>query len=204
MLFRSVSRGTPVVVGADGRVVATATEKRRFALALNDDGYGPSDHSSFYGKGVPVLFFFTGTHDDYHRPTDTAERINYDGLARVASFARRIVHALQESDARPTFAAARVEQTARATGFRVYLGTVPSYGESASGMKLEGVREGSPAAAAGLKAGDVIVRLAGRDVRNVYDYTQALSEMKAAQEYEVEVMRSAERLKLKITPSARK
>lgn len=199
-----VPDGVPVVVAANGAVVATAGMRRPFALSLNEDGYGPSDHSSFYGKQVPVLFFFTGTHDDYHRPTDTAERINYEGLAAVASLVGRLLADLQAAERRPAYTTAKVEQTARATGFRVYLGTVPSYNESTDGMLLEGVREGSPAAAAGLQAGDRVVRLAGRDVRNVYDYTQALSGMQAGQEYEVEIVRGAERLKLTLTPAARK
>ncbi|MCA1633980.1 MAG: M20/M25/M40 family metallo-hydrolase [Acidobacteria bacterium] len=196
---------TPVVVtGSNGRVVATAVPVQRFTLRLNEDGFGPSDHSSFYAKRLPVLFFFTGTHEDYHKPSDTAERINYEGLARVADFVRELVGELQSSDARPTFTVAKTETNARSTGFRVYLGTIPSYGETTDGLKLDGVREGSPAESAGLKAGDLIVRLAGRDVRNVYDYTQALSEMKAGQPYEVEVVRDTQRMTLKITPAARK
>ncbi len=196
---------TPVVItGSNGRVVATAAPGQRFTLRLNEDGFGPSDHSSFYAKRLPVLFFFTGTHEDYHKPSDTAERINYEGLARVADFVRAIVGELQASDARPTFTTAKTEANARSTGFRVYLGTVPSYGESTDGLKLDAVREGSPAEAAGLKAGDRIVRLAGRDVRNVYDYTQALSGMKAGEQYEVEVVRDGARMTLKVTPAARK
>ncbi|HEV3467934.1 MAG TPA: M20/M25/M40 family metallo-hydrolase [Pyrinomonadaceae bacterium] len=193
-----------IVTGTDGRAAVEATPRRPFRLRLNEDGFGPSDHSSFYARRVPVLFFFTGTHEDYHKPSDTAERINYDGLARVAELVRDLVREIQSADARPTFTQARAESSGRATGFRVYLGTVPSYGDSSDGMKLDGVREGSPAAAAGLRAGDVIVRLAGREVRNVYDYTQALSEMKAGQEYEVEALRDGQRLSLKITPAARK
>ena len=187
-----------------GAGVATATPAPLFTLRLNEDGYGPSDHSSFYSKKVPVLFLFTGAHEDYHKPSDTADKINYEGEARVLSFAREIVYDLQAAERRPTFAVARAEGPSRPTGFRVYLGTVPSYADSADGLKLDGVREGSPAEAAGLKAGDKVVKLAGRDVRNVYDYTQALSEMKAGQEYEVEVLRDAQRLALKITPAARK
>ena len=136
-----------------------------------------------------MLHFFTGLHEDYHKPSDTAERINYEGLARVADFVREIVGELQSNDARPTFTVAKTEANTRSTGFRVYLGTIPSYGETTDGLKLDGIREGSPAEAAGLKTGDRIVRLAGRDVRNVYDYTQALSEMKAGQQYEVEAPR---------------
>lgn len=193
-----------VVTGADGRAVATATTAERFQLRLSEDGYGPSDHSSFYSKQVPVLFFFTGSHEDYHKPTDTADRINYDGEARVLEFVREIVYDLQDTDKRPAYATAKSDAATRRTGFNVSLGTIPSYADSTDGLKLEGVREGSPAQAAGLAAGDVIVKLAGRDVKNVYDYTQALSEMKAGQEYEVELLRGGQRLTLKIIPAARR
>jgi Zn-dependent M28 family amino/carboxypeptidase len=193
-----------VITGTDGRVVATATRAPLFALRLNEDGYGPSDHSSFYARKVPVLFLFTGAHEDYHKPSDTADKINYEGEARVLQFAREIVYDLQAADRRPTFTVAKAESNSRSTGFRVYLGTIPTYADSSDGLKLDGVREGSPAEKAGLKAGDKVVKLAGRDVRNVYDYTQALSEMKAGQEYEVEVVRDGQRLTLKITPAARK
>jgi aminopeptidase YwaD len=199
--------GAPIpisVVGANGRAAVIATPAEIFALRLNEDGYGPSDHSAFYARRVPVLFFFTGSHEDYHKPSDTADRINYEGEARVLQFVREVVYQLQASDRRPTYAVAKSEASARSTGFKVSLGTVPSYGDSSDGLKLDAVREGSPAAAAGLKAGDKIVKLAGRDVRNVYDYTQALSEMKAGQEYDVEVLRDGQRLSMKVTPAARK
>ncbi len=176
----------------------------KLSLSLNEDGYGPSDHSSFYAKQVPVLFFFTGTHDDYHKPTDTAEKIAYDDEARVIRFVAGLVRAIDARQQRPTYAVAKSQAQGRSVGFRVYLGTIPNYAESNDGMTLDGVREDSPAAAAGLKAGDKIVKMAGREVRNVYDYTYALGEMKAGQEYEVEVVRGGERLKLKITPLARK
>lgn len=193
-----------IVTGTDGRTAVTATPAPRFALRLGEDGYGPSDHSAFYARRVPVLFFFTGTHEDYHKPSDTADRINYEGEALILQLVRDVVYSLQSADSRPTYAVARPEANARATSFRVSLGTVPSYADGVDGVRLDAVREGSPAAAAGLKAGDRIVKLAGRDVRNVYDYTQALSEMKAGQEYEVEVVRDGQRLPLKITPAARK
>ena len=196
-------RAPIAVTGADGRGVLTATPAERFALRLSEDGYGPSDHSSFYARRVPVLFFFTGSHEDYHKPSDTADRINYEGEALILQFVRDIVERLQASDARPTYAVAKSEANTRTT-FRVSLGTVPSYADSTDGLKLDAVREGSPAAAAGLKAGDKVVKLAGRDVRNVYDYTQALSEMKPGEEYEVEVVRDGQRLTMKIVPAARK
>ena len=173
-------------------------------LTLNEDGFGPSDHSSFYAKQIPVLFFFTGSHEDYHKPSDTADKINYQGQARIVAFVALMVQEVDKSDKRPSYAVAKSDSTGRASGFRVYLGTIPNYGESNDGLLLDGVRDDSPASKAGLKAGDKIVKLAGRDVRNVYDYTYALGEMKAGQEYEIEVMRGGERLKLKLTPAARK
>jgi hypothetical protein len=197
------SKDPIVVTGSNGQTAVTARPAERFALRLSEDGFGPSDHSSFYARRVPVLFFFTGSHEDYHKPSDTADRVNYEGEAQVLQLVRDIVYRLQERDARPTYAVAKAEANTRTT-FRISLGTVPSYGESTDGLKLDAVREGSPAAAAGLKAGDKIVRLAGRDIRNVYDYTQALSEMKAGQEYEVELLRDGQRLKLKVTPAERK
>ncbi len=178
----SAANNFPIVVGANGQPVVTMNPTKQFMLTLNEDGYGPSDHSSFYSKQVPVLFFWTGTHNDYHKPSDTAEKINYEGEASIVAFVDRI----------------------RSMGFRVYLGTIPNYAESNDGLKLDGVRDDSPASKAGLKAGDRIVKMAGHEVKNVYDYTYALGEMKAGQEYEVEVVRGSERLTLKITPAARK
>jgi C-terminal processing protease CtpA/Prc len=183
---------------------ATANFIKEFDLTLNEDGYGPSDHSSFYLKQVPVLFFFTGSHEDYHKPSDTADKINYKDQARIVTLVARLVQDVDKNDKRPSYTVAKSDSNGRSLGFRVYLGTIPNYGEANDGLLLDGIRDDSPAAKAGLKAGDKIVRLAGRDVRNVYDYTYALGEMKAGQEYEVEVMRGGERLKLKLTPAARK
>ena len=196
--------GVPVVTGSNGRPVVTLDPGKGFVLTLNEDGYGPSDHSSFYAKQVPVLFFWTGTHNDYHKPSDTADKINYEGEARIVDFVDRIIRDIDKSDKRPAYTVAKSESAGRSTGFRVYLGTIPNYADSNDGLLLDGVRDDSPASKAGLKAGDKIVKLAGRDVRNVYDYTYALGEMKAGQEYEIELMRGGERLKLKLTPAARK
>lgn len=199
------AHGTPVVVAANGETIVRANPGERFALTMTEDGFGPSDHASFYARQTPVLFFWTGTHEDYHKPSDTADRINYEGEHKIVTFVSDIVRAVDASDRRPTYTLAKSDAAAgRSTGFRVYLGTIPNYAETGDGLKLDGVREDSPAAKAGLRAGDVIVRLAGRDVRNVYDYTYALGEMKVGVEYEVEVVRAGERLKLKLTPAARK
>jgi Zn-dependent M28 family amino/carboxypeptidase len=187
-----------------GTGTGTANFIKDLELTLNEDGFGPSDHSSFYAKQIPVLFFFTGSHEDYHKPSDTADKINYEGQARIVALVARMVQAVDNNDKRPSYTLAKSDSTGRASGFRVYLGTIPNYAETNDGLLLDGVRDDSPAAKAGLKAGDKIVTLAGRDVRNVYDYTYALGEMKAGQEYEVEIMRGGKRLKLKLTPAARK
>lgn len=174
-----------------------------FKLQLNEDGFGPSDHSSFYGKKIPVLFFFTGTHLDYHKPSDTADKINYAGLLKITDYIEQIAKQIDQNPKRPTYEVAKSSGTMGGRrGFNVSLGTIPSYGDSTDGLVLDGVRDNSPAAKAGLKAGDKIVKLAGHDVRNVQDYTFVLGEMKAGEEYEVVIMRGAERSTLKIVPAA--
>ena len=180
-----------------------ATEKT-FQLTLNEDGFGPSDHSSFYAKQIPVLFFWTGTHTDYHKPSDTFEKINYEDEVRILALVARVVNQLDTADNRLTYTTAKSDATPRTGGFRVYLGTIPSYADSDNGLLIDGVRDDSPAAKAGLKAGDRIVKIGTRDIKNVYDYTYALGEMKAGEEYAIEVMRGTERLSLKIKPEARK
>jgi hypothetical protein len=189
---------------ANGSLTASLDSIRALDLTLSEDGYGPSDHSSFYAKKVPVLFLWTGTHEDYHKPSDTADKINYEDESHILSFVARIIRSIDANDARPVYTVAKSESQGRTMGFRVYLGTIPNYADSGDGLLLDGVRDDSPAAKAGIKAGDRIVKLAGREVHNVYDYTYALGEMKAGQEYEVELLRGTERMKLTITPAARK
>ena len=181
----------------------TADSSRSFALTLNEDGYGPSDHSSFYGKQVPVLFFWTGTHTDYHKPSDTWDKINYADQARVLDLVAYIVRDIDGTEKRLTYQTAKTEATPRTGGFRVYLGTIPNYAESTDGLLIDGVRDDSPAAKAGIKTGDRIVKIGTRDIKNVYDYTFALGEMKAGEEYVVELVRGTDRLTLKIKPIQR-
>ena len=181
----------------------TADSSRSFSLTLNEDGYGPSDHSSFYGKQVPVLFFWTGTHIDYHKPSDTWDKINYADQARVLDLVAYIVREVDSTEKRLTYTTAKTEATPRTGGFRVYLGTIPNYAESSDGLLIDGVRDDSPAAKAGIKPGDRIVKIGTREIKNVYDYTYALGEMKAGEEYVVELVRGADRLTLKIKPIQR-
>jgi aminopeptidase YwaD len=151
-----------------------------------------------------VLFFFTGAHSDYHKPSDTFDKINYDDEARILSLVARIVRDVDAMDKRLTYVTAKSDPAPRTGGFRVYIGTIPNYADSTNGLLIDGVRENSPAAKAGIKAGDRIVKIGNREVKNVYDYTYALGEMKAGQEYVFEVIRGGEKLTLKVTPEARK
>ncbi|MBC7900293.1 MAG: M28 family peptidase, partial [Saprospiraceae bacterium] len=125
----------------------------RFLLQLNEDGFGPSDHSSFYGKKIPVLFLFTGTHENYHKPSDTADKINYAGLTQITAFIGNVVRAIDQNQQKPTYSVAKSSGTMGRTGFSVSLGTVPNYADSTDGLLLDGVRDNSPAAKAGIKAG---------------------------------------------------
>jgi hypothetical protein len=177
-----------------------------FSLALQDDPYLPTDVTSFYVKNVPVLNFFTGAHEDYHRPSDTAEKLSYDGLERVTNFAEQIILDLAQTPERPDFA--KVERSNPTGGgretLRAYLGTIPDYTTEVKGVKLSGVRGGSPAEKAGLKAGDVIVEFAGQKITNIYDYTYALDAVKIGQPVQIVIERDGQRVTLTATPEARK
>ncbi len=185
-------------------------EKRNIAagfnLALQDDPYLPTDVTSFYVKNVPVLNFFTGAHEDYHRPTDTADKLNYEGLERVATFAKQIVADLVQTPERPDLA--KVERSkqmgAGRETLRAYLGTIPDYTTEVKGVKLSGVRGGSPAEKAGLKSGDVIVEFAGQKIANIYDYTYALDAVKIGKPVKMIVERNGQQTTLTVTPEARK
>lgn len=181
----------------------SVTGVSNFVLQLNEDGFGPSDHSSFYSKQIPVLFLFTGTHLDYHKPSDTADKINYGGLTRITAYVSEIAKSIDQTASRPSYTVAKASGvTGGRMGFTVSLGTIPSYADSTDGLVLDGVRDNSPAAKAGIKTGDKIVKLAGKNVRNAMDYTYVLGEMKAGEEYEVVLIRGSETLTLKIIPAA--
>jgi C-terminal processing protease CtpA/Prc len=176
-----------------------------FSLQLIDDPYAPTDVTAFYPKGVPVLQFFTGSHEEYHRPTDTPETLNYAGLERVTKFVEAIVKDLASTWERPDYL--KVERSAREgsrDALRVYLGTIPDYATEVQGVKLSGARGGSPADKAGLKAGDIIVEFGGQKIANIYDYTYALDAAKIGQPVKIVVKRGEERVEVTVTPEARK
>jgi Tol biopolymer transport system component len=184
-------------------------EKRNVAAGFNavlqEDPFLPTDTTSFYPKGVPVLSFFTGTHDDYHRPTDDADKLEYDGLLRITKFAGGIISDLVTAPARPDYVKVeRSAPTGSRENLRAYLGTIPDYATEVAGVKLSGVRGGSPAEKGGLKGGDIIVEFGGQKVANIYDYTYALDAVKIGQPVAIAVMREGKRVALTVIPEARK
>jgi Tol biopolymer transport system component len=185
-------------------------EKRNVAAGfqanLLDDPYVPSDATAFYPKGIPVLHFFTGSHEDYHRPSDDADKLNVEGIERITKFARGLVNDLVNQPARPDYVTVARAETGRGNRetLRAYLGTIPDYTQEVEGVKLSGVRGGAPAEKAGLKGGDVIVEFAGQQIKNVYDYTYALDAVKIGQPVDVVVLRDGKRVKVTVVPEARK
>jgi aminopeptidase YwaD len=190
------------------RMLSQYDRDSTFTLKTIADGYGPSDQAEFYGKDMPVLHFFTGTHNDYHRPSDTWNKINYDGEQKIVRYVYNIVSDLDTLSQRPEYV--KTQSTAPmasgdSRGFSVTLGIVPDFaGESAAGMRIGGIRPNGPAERAGLKSGDIIVKMAGKKVMNIYDYMGVLGELKAGDKVEVEVMRAGKAMNVTATMDKRK
>ena len=177
-----------------------------FDLGVQTDPYLPTDTLSFNNAGVPTVNLFSGSHEDYHRPTDTPDRINYDDLERVARFAALLARRAANQAAPLEFV--KVERTLQQGGsrdtVRAYTGTIPDYASEVEGLLLGGVMEGGPAAEAGLQGGDVIVEFAGQKIANIYDYTYALDAVKIDVSVEVVYLRDGERHETILTPRARR
>jgi Tol biopolymer transport system component len=176
-----------------------------FNLTLQEDPYLPTDTTPFYPKNVPVIAFFTGSHEEYHRPADKPDTLNYEGLERIAKFARALITDLASGAERPAYA--KVEKRDSGGGreqLRAYLGTIPDYAQEVAGVKISGTRGGSPAEKAGLKGGDIIVEFAGQKIANIYDYTYAMDAVKIGQPVKVVVLREGKRVELMATPAVRK
>ncbi len=171
-------------------------------LSTNKGGFGASDHSSFYAADIPVLFLFTGAHEDYHRPSDTADRINYPGMVEVVGFGADLTLRVADLPQRPTFQKVADEGAGERRGFKVRTGAIPEYGFEGPGVKLSGARGGSPADKAGLKAGDIVLRFGDRDIRNIYDYMYALGDHKAGETVVLKVQRGKRTLELPVTLEA--
>jgi Peptidase family M28/PDZ domain/PA domain len=189
-----------------GRILEQANVAAGFELIIQPDPYQPTDVASFNLAGVPCLTLFTSTHTDYHRPSDTADKINFEDLDRVISFAAAIVKRVGDTPEAPQFT--KVEQPTQSgagrAGVRVFTGTIPDYATNVKGLLLGGVIGGGPAEQAGLQKGDVIVEINGQTIANIYDYTYALETLKIGEAVKVVYMRGNERRETTLTPAARK
>jgi Tol biopolymer transport system component len=175
------------------------------SITLQEDAYLPTDATSFFMQGVPILSAFTGSHSDYHTPRDTPEKLNYQGMAQIAHLVARVTQSLATREEVPDYIPqAGPEKGPARAHLRAYLGTVPDYAESdVRGVKLAGVAEKGPAAQAGVRGGDVIVELAGKKIENIYDYTYAIEALKIGQPVKIVVERSGTQIELEVTPQSR-
>jgi hypothetical protein len=177
-----------------------------FDLSLQDDPYLPTDSSAFNQAKVPTLSFFTGSHTEYHKPSDKPATLNYEDLERVAHLGSLIAAKLSNVSEAPEFLS--VERQTQEMGdrdtVRAFTGTIPDYATEIEGLLLSGVIEGGPADEAGLQQGDVIVEFAGQSIANIYDYTYALDGVKIDVPIQVVFMRDGERHEVAMTPRARK
>jgi Zn-dependent M28 family amino/carboxypeptidase len=187
------------------RILEQANVAAGFTLVLQEDPYQPTDVTSFNQAGVPCLNFFTGAHADYHRPSDTVDKIDYEDLDRVAQYATAIARRVASLDQAPAFAKVepQIDRGGRAE-IRVFTGTIPDYTTEAKGLLLSGVIGGGPAERAGLQKGDIIVEIAGQTIANIYDYTYALDVLKIGQPAKVVYLRGGKRTETTLTPAARK
>jgi hypothetical protein len=182
-------------------LVGALNKKHSFQLSLKKSGLGPSDHDSFCRHKVPVLFFWTGYHADYHMPSDTSDKINVPGMVRIADLAEEVIGLLETTKDRPEYVkvAAASQPSPGKKGPR--LGVMPSYeDDDTPGLLIDDVTEGGPASKAGLKGGDRIIEIAGRPVTNINTYMVLMSQQQRGQPVEVRVLRQGKQQTFQVTP----
>lgn len=164
-----------------------------------ESGVGPSDQTSFYLKNIPAIHYFSGTHADYHKPSDDAHLINYDGVEKIYQHVTKLLAELALTGDKPAFTATKQDENGDVPRWKVTLGVVPDYMYDGEGMRIDGVTEGKPAANAGLKAGDVVVDMGGNAVKDMMSYMRALSKIEKGQTVVVTVERNGKKKKKKVT-----
>jgi hypothetical protein len=165
-----------------------------FKIEYSASGYASSDHTSFIGQKIPVLFFFSGLHADYHKPSDTWDKINAPSAVRLLDLVEDVAVQLANTDQPPAFQTVVEEKSASGGGggYGPYFGSIPDFGQTENGVKFSDVKPGSPAAKAGFKAGDILVELGGKPIKNLYDFTDALRRSKVGDVVEVKVIRDGQ------------
>lgn len=197
-----IIHGTGTGTGLDA-MVDRLVSTHGFDVTKDPGGFGPSDHASFYAKKIPVLHVFTGTHADYHRPTDTAEKINYDGMTRIARMVAEGVKELARAPQAPAYIEVAGQQTmARRDGDRPYFGSIPDFAKPGKGYAISGVSKDSPAAKGGLLGGDLIIRIGESAVTGLDDFDSALRKHKGGETVPVVVKRGEQEVTLDVTLGA--
>lgn len=175
-----------------GSVVKLNDRKNPLTIKIDSSGTGPSDHTSFYRKDIPVLFFFTGLHTDYHKPGDDADKINYTGQLRIVQYIESLISAAGQQSQKLAFTKTREAQTTTSARFSVSLGVMPDYTYTGAGMRIDGVSDGRAAQLAGMKAGDVIIKIGDYNVYSMETYMQALGKFKKGDSTKVKFKRGDE------------
>ena len=194
--------GTKTAIEFD-TIVQNINKPFSFKLKPIAHSPGNSDHAAFYQEKVPVLFFNTSLHGDYHKPTDDAEKINMNGIATISNYIRDLIFKLDSEDQTITYNLIKEPNKGKVRKFSVYIGTLPNYGYQGKGFKIDGASPGSPAEKAGLLKGDIITSLNNQKVENIYDYMGVLSSLKAGQKVSVLVKREEKLLTLSLTPGSK-
>ena len=167
--------------------------KQELYIKIDSSGSGPSDHTSFYRKDIPVLFYFTGLHSDYHKPSDDADKVNYKGEEKIIDHIFNLVEAFDKSP-KLSFAKTRETQTTTSARFSVSMGIMPDYTYGGSGVRADGVSDGKPAIKAGLKAGDIIIKMGDNNIASLENYMQTLGKFKKGDRVKVKYKRGNEEL----------
>jgi len=172
--------------------------KDKFKLSLSPEGFGPSDHASFYTENIPVIFVSTGAHDDYHKPADDVDKINFEGGTEVISFLQSILIDIASTDSPMMFQQGSTKSRKRSGGrFKVTLGIMPGFGDTENnGLRVDGVSNGGPAEKGGMKKGDLIVAIDGKKITNIYDYMFRLKKLEPGQIVTVDVIRGEDNIVL--------
>ena len=201
MVGRFNDSAKTITIGGIGTSPAWGTlineKKPAFAIKIDSSGTGPSDHTSFYRKDLPVLFFFTGLHTDYHKPSDDFDKINYNGQLMIVKYINRLI-ARASKEPKLAFTKTREQQTTTSARFTVSMGIMPDYTYSGAGVKVDGVSAGRAAEKAGIKTGDVVVKLGEFDISSVESYMQTLSKFKKGDATKVKVKRGDKELEFDI------
>lgn len=202
MIGRLNAESKTVVVNGTGTspvweplLKSLATEQLK--IKTDSSGIGPSDHTSFYLKDIPVLHFFTGSHADYHKPSDDWEKINYDGAVAVLNLIRQVIEKL-DGESKLQFLKTKSNAMAVRSPFKVTLGVMPSYSSDEPGLKVDGVTEGRPAHKAGIQTGDLIIQMGPYEIKDVQSYMDALGKFEKGQTIQVKVKRGNEVLSLMV------